>query len=584
MGLSGALVGLLTIAALCIAPLPMANSESTPGPDPYLAPSGNTSIDVEDYDLKLRYNPRTHGIGDATVVMTIRATQQLNDFSVDAREGLTIRKVNVDGKPAKFKHRARKLNISNFGSITDGSTFRVKVQYRGKPRPVRDESGRGTYGWLRTPTGSVTYTEPTGTSAWIPSNDIFSDKATWTTRLTTPAGLLGVSTGQFKGITRSKNFTTSRWRTNTPIQPYLQTVAVDRFKYSTRKVADLPSFTAVARGSGVSVRTMEQRTARAIRWLSARLGPYPFESTGAIVVSGRQSAMETAGRPTYSRGKFWVSQETVVHEQAHQWFGNTLTAGLAKDMWLHEGFATYFENVERAERKGRSLDDIVHGQYVQDGWFPGFRGQFDKVPLSDPTPKYLLNSTPYFRGQAAVHALRSTLGDETFWRVARGLISIPAGTTTNTQAVVERAEEISGKDLSQWSESWLYSTGYQQLPVAPSYRQVLRELGPEILNAAATYVWRPKGSPKSAMEQAIGKHSPMNQLQITSVSRDPNSKGPRYFVEFTTAVGPLYPKDYRSCFVLQTRDDDILLGSYLGIRISDKPRANHFSPGSCFAG
>lgn len=581
MGLWGSLIGAAAVSVLCLAPLPIANSDAGYGDDSYLSPSGNQGIDIQHYDVKLRYDQSTHGIANANVTITIQATNALRNFSLDARNGLTIRKVTLGGKPTTFNHSGRKLTVSGFGSIASGDNFQVKVRYRGKPRPIQDKSGRGVYGWLPTPGGSVTYTEPTGTSTWIPSNDVFSDKATWTTELTTPSDLLGVSTGTFKGISREKNLTTSRWRMNTPIQPYLQTVAIDRFRHSTRKIAGLPSFTAVAKGSGVSVRTMERRTARAIRWLGARLGRYPFESTGAIVVSGRQSAMETAGRPTYSRGNFWVSQETVLHEQAHQWFGNTLTARLAKDMWLHEGFATYLENVERAERKSRSLDDIVHGQYVQDGWYSGFRGQFNKVPLSDPSPRYLLNSTPYFRGQAAVHSLRSTLGDELFWQVLGELVRIPAGTTTDTETVVDRAEAISGVDLSQWSSDWLYSTGYQELPVAPSYRQVMRELGPEILNAAATYAWRPRGDPQSAMEEAIGKYSPTNQLRINSVERRTSSQGPRYLIEFTTAAGPLYPNDDRSCFVLQTRDDNILAGAYLGIRISDKPRVNHFSPGSC---
>jgi aminopeptidase N len=452
---------------------PIATAQTEPE-DPYLAPSGNPGIDVQDYDVSLAYQRSTGGIKRATATLRITAENDLSSFSLDARAGLRIRNVKVAGKPAVFRHENRKLQISEFAPVPAGKTFRTTIRYAGKPRPIKDKSGRGVYGWLRTPGGSVTFTEPTGTSAWVPCNDVFFDKATWRMRITTPTGLLGVSTGKFLGIRKRAGSTTSEWRMNTPIQPYIQTVAVDRFKYSDQSIAGLPAFTAVAKGSGSSVAEMRRKTAAAIRWLRPKLGPYPFESTGAIVVSGLESAMETAGRPTYSPGAYFTSRATVVHEQAHMWFGNLLTARQAQDMWLHEGFATYLENVEVAERKGRRLANIVHEQYVQDGWFRGFHGQFQRVSLADPSPRYLLNSTPYFRGQAAVHALRHELGDEMFWRVLRELVDLPPGTSTSTAAVIEQAEEISGQDLSDWAQTWVYSTGYQQLPERPSHQQVLR--------------------------------------------------------------------------------------------------------------
>ena len=151
--------------------------------------------------------------------------------------------------------------------------------------------------------------------------------------------------------------------------------------------------------------------------------------------------METAGRPTYSSGSWNTSQATVLHEQAHQWFGNTLTAASARDIWLHEGFATYLENVETAQRTGRQLGDIVHEQYVWDGWGKRWRGQFGRVSLREPTMRYLLNTTPYYRGQAALHALRTELGDDLFWRVLRGLGQQPSGRNYTTQQVIDLAEQ-----------------------------------------------------------------------------------------------------------------------------------------------
>lgn len=581
--MAAALAAALPVGVL-LAPAASAAGPAAPpasGTDPYLAPSGNGGYDAINYDVDLTYNAGNHGIADAKVVLTARASQRLRSFSLDAREGLRVRSVVVNGRKASYHHRSRKLVVDGFGGVAAGARFSVTTRYHGDPKPVADLSGRGKYGWLATDGGSVTFTEPAGTSAWLPSNDVFYDKATWRMRLTAPKGRLGVSTGKLLGINTRKGRTVSRWVMRTPIQPYTQAVVFDRFDYSTKPIAGIPAFTAVARRANVTVEDMRERTETAIKWLVPRLGKYPFPSTGAIVVSGADSAMETAGRPTYSPDPWNVSQATVLHEQVHQWFGNRLTARNARDIWLHEGFATYLENVATAQRRGSSLDDLVHSQYVYDGWGNRFHGQFGKVPLNEPTRRYLLNTTPYYRGQAALHALRAQLGDTMFWKVLRHLADVPAGQTSSTNAVINRAEEFSGRDLSGWATKWISSVQPQRLPVAPSHRQVLRELGPEILNAAGDFVWNPSRNVLAAMRRAQRNWSPLNQLDVVRVATAKSGKRTRYFVEFQAKVGALYPKPYRSCFVFERNNDAVLAGALLGVRLSTHYEQNRFTPKAC---
>jgi Peptidase family M1 domain len=561
-------------------PLPTAHGAPV-GQDPYLAPSGNGGYDVTDYTVALTYAPATHGIAAAHAQLSMRSLQPLRLFSLDARPGLRITRVRVDGKKARFVHHGRKLTVDRFPLIGSNQRFRVSIAYHGQPKPVQDPSGRDHYGWLRTPGGAVTFTEPTGTSTWIPSNDIFYDKATWHVSITTPSNRLGVSSGKFLGMHHHGGKVRTEWVQPVPIQPYTQVVAIDDFRYSKAPIAGVPAFTAVAKKSGTTVGVMRQRTAVALDWLRPKLGTYPFPSTGAIVVSGGQSAMETAGRPVYSPENFYTNQSTVVHEQVHQWFGNTVTARDANDMWLHEGFATYLENIEHAERTHASLDDEVHSQYVYDGWAAGFHGQFDRVSLSEPSLRYLLNTTPYFRGQAALHALRADLGDPMFWRVLRGLGQEPAGRNFDTPAIIAKAEAISQHDLTAWANTWVYSRGYQQLPLDPSHRAMLREIGPGILDAAGDYVWDPKGDPKAAIQRATRTYSPMNQLIVDRVRTARSGAKTLYFVDFQTRNGPLYPKPYPSCFVFDRNDNDILAGSFLGVKISTNFRQNTFTERAC---
>lgn len=554
---------------------------SNRGLDPYLVPQGNGGYNVSHYDVDLTYDAKNHGIATAKARIDATADQNLRQFSLDAREGLRIKSVSVPDNRARFRHSGDKLIVTTKNTVPAGSRFTVVIRYSGKPVPVQDSSGRGKFGWLATTNGSVTYTEPTGTSTWLPSNDVFYDKATWNVRLTAPKGLLGVSTGLFRGIKRKSGKVVSSWRMNTPIQPYIQVVAFDRFSYSTDPIGGIPAFTAVARRAGVTVGTMRNRTAAALRWLVPRLGKFPFQSTGAIVVDGADSAMETAGRPTYSSGAWNTSRATVLHEQAHQWFGNTITAHNARDIWLHEGFATYLENVESAERTGRAIGDIVHEQYVWDGWGAPWRGQFGRVSLHEPTMKYLLNTTPYYRGQAALHTLRREIGDATFWQVLRILAQEPPGQTSTTAEIISRAEVASGRDLTNWADKWVYSVDAQQLPEAPSHDSVVAQLGPYLLDAASDFVWDPRGRPLAAMSRAEKNWTPLDQLEVTDVTAVKRGSQVRYFVDFRTRVGLFFPDSYNSCLVFDRNDDKILAGSFLGVRISDDFEPNKFTLRAC---
>ena len=123
----------------------------------YLAPSGNGGYDVASYDVSLTYRTKTHGIATATVDITASASQELHQFSLDARKGLKIDSVRVDDRRARFVHRGDKLTVRRFGVIAAGRSFTVTVTYSGDPRPVQDQSGRGTFGWLRTNAGAVTH-------------------------------------------------------------------------------------------------------------------------------------------------------------------------------------------------------------------------------------------------------------------------------------------------------------------------------------------------------------------------------------------------------------------------------------------
>ena len=565
------------VAALSAAALvaPAAASQRS-GTDPYLAPAGNRGYDVENYDLRIRYDDQDRAIGRGLVTVTATATADLEDFSLDARRTLRIRSVRVDGNRVRFRHRDDKLIVE--ASAEQGEIFRTTVRYSGTPQPIRDSASEDFSNWLPTSFGVVTFNEPIGVSSWMPANDVFYDKSTWQVELITPKGLTGISTGELLDLSSKGGTTRSRWRMPEPIQPYTQLVAVDRFRVSDRPINGIPAVVAVAARTGTSVKQMRQRTASALRWLSARFGDFPFSTTGAVVVSGADGAMETAGRPVYSDAGYYHNSETVLHEMAHQWFGNLLTAHNASDMWLHEGFATYLELVEQAERKGWNLDDLVHASYVQEGWGFGDHRQFHQVTLADPTPAFVLNTTTYFRGQAALHALRAEVGEDAFWDAMAALVTGPLGETTSTEIVIRELEASTGRDLSSWAQQWVYSTGYQELPVAPTPQAVVSEIGVPLIEQASQWAQTPGKSLRRKLRSAATGHAPMDHLEIGAIR---SRKGLTY-VNVGVRTSPLYPQDYPTCLTLDRNSRELRRAWYdPQISFSSDFAANTFTTSAC---
>ena len=199
------------------------------------------------------------------------------------------------------------------------------------------------------------------------------------------------------------------------------------------------------------------RQGEIIGFLDQYFGPYPFSSTGGIVDdSGAFGfALENQTRPIYSRFFFGDSvsgDAVVVHELAHQWVGDSLALGGWQHIWLNEGFATYTEWLwSEAEGLGTARE-IANSIYS----IP--RGSaFWNVPIGDPGPDGLFDIAVYFRGALTLHALRMRIGDDAFFDLVRTWIDTNLGGNVTTDEFIALAEEMSGQELDEFFDAWLYT-------------------------------------------------------------------------------------------------------------------------------
>ncbi|MFI2368224.1 M1 family metallopeptidase [Streptomyces sp. NPDC018833] len=423
--------------------------------DPYFPKLGNGGYDVQHYDLTLDYDPATGRLA-GTAELTARATQDLSAFHLDLH-GLTVDSATVDGQRAAANRAGDELTVRPRRDIDDGSRFVTVIRYSGVPQAVSD-SDDAREGWLRTPAGALAVGEPSGSMAWFPGNHHPADKATYDIAVTVPEGVAAVANGARTGERTSGGRTTHTWRSAEPMASYLATLAIGDLRVTTsRTAAGLPVVTAVDPKAAEESADLLGELPDHLDWCIGYFGPYPFASAGAIVVSSERIgyALETQTRPVFPLDQF--DELTLVHELAHQWFGNSVSPESWQDIWLNESFATYAEWMWQEDFADVPVEDSFEKAYEDDeNWaFP---------PAEPPGPGDLFASPVYQRGAMVLHQVRTAVGDDVFFRIVRGWASEHRHGNASTDDFTAYAEAESGKDLTGVWDVWLYGDGR---PVTP---------------------------------------------------------------------------------------------------------------------
>lgn len=388
------------------------------------------SYDVTFYELKLNIDPQSESISGSNTI-TARVVQPLFSLVLDFDARFKIDSILVPSRngfiQTSYERKGSKIWIDLPESHVIGDIVTAHVFYRGQPRVAPHPPWDGGFVWSFTPSGAPWVSvacETNGADIWWPCKDHPSDEPdSMALIFTVPQNLQCISNGQLRRVTDNADHThTFYWFVSTPINNYgvsfyLAPFAVEEFTYHSTAGDMLPMRFYYLPENEQQHEGFMPQIPQHMRFFEELLGPYPFRIDKYAAVEAPYFGMEHQSCIAYGnkRGNaaFGYNQgfdSLHFHELAHEWWGNMLTASDWKDIWLHEGFATYMEALYAGFLNGRSgYDAVMH-------YFRGsISHQFPIGPKESRTIGQIYGADIYYKGAWLLHTLRYVIGDDFFF-------------------------------------------------------------------------------------------------------------------------------------------------------------------------
>jgi aminopeptidase N len=415
-------------------------------------------VDAVHYIFRLTLSDEGDELVGETIV-DLRFTQDgLTEVTLDLAsaangKGMTVVEVTSGGAPARYTHQADRLRLTLSASSKAGERRQFIVRYRGVPanglRMLKNKYGERVF---------FSENWPNNARQWLPMIDHPYDKATSEFIITAPARYQVVANGLLQEETDlGDGRRLTHWKQSAPIASWLNAVGVAQFSvHHAGLVKGVPLQTWVYhqdRDAGIAA--FEETSRLAMEFFSEYVGPYSYEKLGNVQAAGINGGTEHASAIFYGENSLSSGAivSLVAHEIAHQWFGNAVTETDWDDVWLSEGFATYFALLFIEHYYGR--DQFVAGLkrsrdtvFANEKRLPGKSVIHDN--LSD--MRQVLNGLVYQKGAWVLHMLRRQLGDQRFRAGIRDYYRRYRNGNATTDDFRQALEEQAGADLS-----WFFS-------------------------------------------------------------------------------------------------------------------------------
>ena len=394
-------------------------------------------------------------------------------LQVDLQSPLKITKVEQNGKELTFSSEGSAHFINLIDKQRKGKINSVKVYYEGNPKEAVRAPWDGGLSWTRDSNGkhfAATSCQGIGASIWWPNKDHMYDEVdSMLISVNVPKGLMNISNGRLTKIEEFEDTNTYHWYVSNPINNYGVNINIgDYVEFSEvyeGEKGKLDMIYYVLRDNIERAKTQFKDAVKMMDAFEYWFGPYPFYEDSFKIVEVPYLGMEHQSSITYGNKymKGYLGRDLsrtgwglkfdyiIIHEAGHEWFANNITYKDIADMWIHESFTTYSENL---------FLDYHYGKEASSEYVIGTRaGISNSAPMIGPYGVNQRGSDIYSKGANVLHTIRQIANSDEKWRmILRGLNKDFYHQTVETKQIENYISDKMGYDLSTFFDQYLRTT------------------------------------------------------------------------------------------------------------------------------
>jgi len=428
-------------------------------------------------------------------------------------KGMTVTSITSDGRAVPIEHRDNRLHLPVPAAAAAGQDVRFTINYHGVPadglRLLNNIHGDRTAfseNWYH------------NARQWLPMIDHPADKASGELIVTTRADYQVVSNGVVvEQLDLPGGLRRTHWRQDEPISSWLYSLGIARFIVRQGGIVrGVPlSYWAFPQDADKGLTALERDARGSFEFFSDRVGPYAYSKLAHVEAAGMGGGTEHVSNIFYGEKSVTAGNAPVVHETAHQWFGDAVTEDDWNDVWLSEGFATYFTLLYTEYAAGR--DAFVDGLRRSRNAVLRLEKSLPNTPVVhvnlDEAATEPNNRLVYEKGAWTLHMLRNLIGTDPFWRGIRLYYQRHVNGVASTADLRRTMEEVSNQDLRGFFAQWLTRSGVPQLSGSWRYDSAARQV---VVTVRQTHAGEPfRFSLGVGVSVTAGSAATVHQMQVT---------------------------------------------------------------------
>lgn len=443
--------------------------------------------DLNFYHLDIRVEPDRKYIAGSNTIR-YRVLAPATEMQIDLQPPLQIERITQDGQELTWNTigNAHFLQLQKPQQV--GALNELVIHYSGHPKEAVRAPWDGGFSWKKDANGKhfvATSCQGLGASVWWPNKDHMYDEVdSMAISVEVPKGLMDVSNGRLRSVEERDSTTIYHWFVANPINNYGVNVNIGDYVHFGEDYAgekgklDMDYYVLRDHLDTAKIHFSDAR--KMMQAFEHWFGPYPFYEDGFKLVEVPYLGMEHQSSVTYGNqfSKGYMGRDLsgtgwgltfdfiIIHEAGHEWFANNITYRDIADMWIHEGFTSYSENL---------FLDYHSGTQAAEDYVIGLRKNIrnDRPIIGRYNVNHSGSGDMYYKGSNMLHTLRQLVDDDEQWRqILRGLNQDFYHQTVSSQEIEDYLSDKTGKDLRAFFDQYLRDTRIPQLEYQVKGRKI----------------------------------------------------------------------------------------------------------------